>query len=173
MKKFFGLFLLVLLVIAFNSAFGQANKMAIGVVDVEIIVKELPEAQQADKDLKDLQKNFADTLKKLEDEFYKKLDQYQKQKALMTSEQQQKEEENLQLFQQEILSKRENFNNELLKQREKKLEPIRVKVKDAIEAVAKDEKLSIVFDKSSSLILFVEDQFDITYRVLDKIKRKK
>ena len=39
------------------------------------------------------------------------------------------------------------------------------------EAVSKDEGLSFVFDKGNGSLLFSEDKFDVTFKVIDRIKR--
>jgi outer membrane protein len=52
------------------------------------------------------------------------------------------------------------------------LKPLRDKIIDAIEEVAREEKLNFVFDKAGDVILLYADkQFDITFKVLDKLTR--
>ena len=177
MKRFttkFATTLILVFAILFitNSSFAQSG-VSIGVVEVETIVVSLDEAKVADTTLKLIQKSYADSLKKLEDEFMKKVEQYKKQQAMMAQAQQQKEEESLQKEQQELVALRETFSNEIMKKREALLDPIRKRVKAAIEAVAKEEKFNFVLDKNNSAVLFSEDQFDITHRVIDKLKRNK
>ena len=58
---------------------------------------------------------------------------------------------------------------ELNKVREELLDPIRSKIRKAIEAVAKDEKIVLVVDKMAAI--YSDTSIDITFRVIDKIKR--
>jgi Skp family chaperone for outer membrane proteins len=51
------------------------------------------------------------------------------------------------------------------------MQPIRQKVSDAIAAVAKEEKLNMVLEKSLGVVLYSEDKADVTYKVLDRMKR--
>ena len=105
-----------------------------------------------------------------------KIQTYQKQKGMMGASQQQQEEEKLQKENQEAqMFYQEKFSQtgEIAQLREKLLEPIRQKVKTAIEAVAKDEKVSLVLSKDSTLVLYADSKLDITFRVIDKIKRDK
>ena len=44
-------------------------------------------------------------------------------------------------------------------------------IKD-LQEVAKEEKMSFVFDKTNPSLLYSEEKFDITFKVIDKIKRK-
>lgn len=173
-KSIFGLFVLVATVSLFSNTYlnaqGTLNKL--GVVDVETVLKELPEAIEADKVIKDKGQKMQDTLLKMQQDLQAKLDQYQKQKSMMPLDKQQKEEESLQqqnmLF---IQYREEKFGQqgELNKLRENLLDPIRTKIRKAIEGVAKEEKIALVVDKMAAI--YSDGSIDITYKVLDKIKR--
>lgn len=148
--------------------------MKYGVVDIEVILKEMPEAIEADRKLKEMGTKWQDTLINLKKDFDERIQRYQKQKSLMNPDQQNKEEESLQAMQMQMMQYQEQkFGNtgELNITREKFLEPIRLKVRNAIQKVAKEEKLSLVLDKGNPAILYFEDKFDLTYKVLDVIKR--
>ncbi len=173
MKK--NLFLAIITIVLFSSSIfaQQKSTITIGIVDVEMIVKEIPEAVQADQFLRDFQKNSNDTLTKMQEDLYKKYEQYQKQKSMMTAEQQQKEEEAMKMMESDMIAYREKVYNDIQTKRDEFLEPIRKKVKDAIESVAKEEKISLVLNKLTEAVLYTDDQLDITFKVLDRIKRGK
>ncbi|MGQ9818720.1 MAG: OmpH family outer membrane protein [Candidatus Kapaibacteriales bacterium] len=145
--------------------------LIIGVVDVQSIVQQMPEALSADTNLKKMQKVLQDTILKMQDALQKKVDNYLKQKSMMSSEQQQKQEQALQEEQQKLQQFYNEKLNEIQNKREELLEPIREKVKSAIHSVAKEENMSFVFDKGNAAVLFAEDKFDITFKVIDRIKR--
>lgn len=152
----------------------QSTSLKIGVVDIEVILKEMPEAVDADKKLKEIGTKWQDTLITMKKSFDDKVAKYQKQKSLMTADQAQKEEESLQNLQNQMLQYQDSKfgqTGELNSTREKFLEPIRSKVRAAIQKVSKEEKISIVFDKASSSVLYFDDKMDLTYKVLDIIKR--
>ena len=57
------------------------------------------------------------------------------------------------------------------KKQEEIFNPVKDKIYKAIEEVAKKEGMQFVFDKSGDIILLYADpQYDITYKVLDKLK---
>jgi outer membrane protein len=168
----FLLFTFASIIISLSSVFAQKS-INIGIADVESIVSAIDDAKKADTLLKETQKNYADSLKRMEDDFYKRIEVYKKQKGMMAADKQQKEEEDLQTMQQLILNSREDMSNKIMKKRDELLEPIRKKVKIAIEAVAKEEGINLVLDKSNASVLFSEDKFDITHRVIDKLIRNK
>jgi len=176
MKRLFGLTIAVFtLFLLVQSANAQKEKpVKIGIVDVEMIVKELPEAIEADKRLQELAQSYRDSLLSIEKIFASKMELYQKQKAMMNPDQQKREEESLQQLQldyQKYQQEKLGAQGELAQQREQLLAPIREKVRTAIQKVAKKEDMNFVLDKASPMLLYAEDQFDITFSVLDLIKR--
>lgn len=172
MKKLFLLSSIVLMFVAFSSQ--AISQLKIGIVDTETIIKEMPDAKKADTELKNLGQKYQDTLLSMQNDLQSKVQQYQKQKAMMPAEKQQQEEETLQALQMQMMQyNEEKFGNtgELTVLREQYLEPIRQKIRTAIDNVAKAEKINLVLDKTSPSLLYAEDKFDITFRVLDEIKR--
>ena len=91
---------------------------------------------------------------------------------MMTQSKQQEELEKLQREAMELQNFSRQKEEEIGNRRDQLLEPIRVKVKEAIEAVAKTEKLSMVLAKdNASTVMYVDPKYDITFRVIDRIKR--
>jgi len=173
MKKVIGIAFILIALITVQNAYAQKS-LKIGVVDVEMIVKELPEAMEADKKLQEMAQSYKDSLISIEKIFAGKMEQYNKQKTMMTTEQQKKEEESLQQIQieyQKYQQEKLGAQGELAQSREKLLSPIRVKVRTAIETIAKKENMNFVLDKASPMLLYSEDQSDITFSVMDLLKR--
>lgn len=167
------LLLAFFLTVSVNLYSQKDKSITIGIVDVATIATQLPESQEADKKLKDMQKVVTDSLMKMQESYQKRVEGYLKQKTMMPAAEQQKSEEAFRLEEQQILQFREAKLAELGQKRDEFLEPIRNKIKTAINEVAKEEGLKLVLDKTSSVVLFNDDNMDITFRVLDKIKRGK
>jgi outer membrane protein len=151
-----------------------AGEIRIAVVDLETLVRQLPEAAQIDRQLTETAQRFRDTLERLRTELERKLDDYRKREALLTPEAKAKEEESLRQLQERYLQyQEEKFGvaGELAQLREQLLQPLRTRVQEAIRQVAREENFHIVLDRSSPSVLFAEDRFDLTYRVLDRLKR--
>ncbi|HPD33763.1 MAG TPA: OmpH family outer membrane protein [Candidatus Kapabacteria bacterium] len=165
----------LLLKIPANAQQSQAPQpLKVGVVDLEIILKEMPEAVEADKKLNDIGKKWQDSLLAMKKDLDDKLSQYQKRRSVMTVDQQQKEEESLQQMNLQLLQYQEQKfgqTGELSNAREQYLAPIREKILKSIKQVSKDEKINLVFDKTSQALLYYDEKLDITYKVLDVIKR--
>ncbi len=173
MKKFFVLGVVTLITFIFaNNLYSQANTVKLGIVDAETILKEMPEFQAADKQVREVGQKWSDTLNILREDLKKKFEVYQKQSSMMAPDQKAKEEESLQAMNMQMMQfQEEKFgqNGALDKLRVKLLEPIREKARKAIEEVAKEEKITLVVDKLTAV--YSDAKIDITFKVIDKIKR--
>ncbi len=163
------------LMVAVQGAFSQKG-MKIGIVDVAVIAKEMPEAKEADEKLKKLTVIYRDSLLKLEQDLQERYQQYEKQKAMMSPEQQKQEEEAIMALQmqgRQFQEEKLGMQGEIAMMRDSLLAPIREKIQDAIGDIAKEEEISLVLDKGSPAVLYSEDPMEITYKVLDMLKRGK
>lgn len=153
------------------ATFLSAQNYKIAVVNTEIIIKELPEAQQASKSIDEAAQKIRDTLAMMQKEFEARIASYRKQEAMMTSDARAKEEDAINGLRTRYLQYQEVKTAEVQSMRESFLKPIRENVQAAIDAIAREEKLNLVLDKAAGIVLYSEDKADITYKVLDKMKR--
>jgi outer membrane protein len=163
----------VLAVLAFATPL-CAQSFKVGVVNADVILKELPDAIKAGKSIEDAGLKIRDTLQMMQKDFESRIENYRKQEAMMTADAKRKEEESLAALRQRFLQYQEEKlgqTGEIARMREELLQPIRAKVSEAINAVAKEEKLNLVLDKVGGIVLYSEDKADITYKVLDRMKR--
>ena len=149
----------------------EAQSFKAGFVNSETIIKELPDAQKASADIEEMGLKIRDTLQMMQKEFETRIADYQKQEALMSAEAKKKEEESLNALRMRSLQYQETKTAEVQQMRESFLRPIREKVQKAIADVAKEEKLTMVLDKAVGVVLYSEDSADITFKVLDRMKR--
>jgi outer membrane protein len=150
------------------------GSLRIGVVDSQKIVAQLPEAKDAQEKLQESNKKYRDTIETIQKDYLQSLESYDKQKAMMSAEAKTKEEDRLKAIQERFQRYREEkFGNqgELAAMQEELLAPIRKRVQNAIKEVAKAEKLSAVMETPA--FVYYDEELDITFRVLDKLKRNK
>jgi len=167
--------LAVALVCICNTKTTNAQALKLGYVDTETILKQLPDALEADRKLKDVAIKYQDTLKKFEDDLKTRYEAYKKQEAMMTPDAKKKEEDQLKGIQQVFLQyQEEKFGQtgEIARLRESFMTPIREKILTTIKEVAKEEKINFVFDRTNPGLLYADDKFEITFKVIDKIKRE-
>jgi outer membrane protein len=167
-------YLILILLICGSTFFAQAQK--IGYVDSQIILTQLPEAIKAQGDLDALTNLWSNQIDSMKQSLQNQYTEYQKQAGTMTEEQKQtKQQEILNLEQQIYTFQNQKFgqpNGEIFQKQEEIFEPVKQKIYAAIEQVAKDEGMQFMFDKSGDIILLYADSaFDMTFKVLDKLKR--
>jgi len=175
-KRTIQIVLTVILALALFVSMSSAQGIKVAFVDSDIILRDLPEAQKARKEIEETVKGWQEELERMSAEFQKGLEEYQQKQALFNPEKKQAEEKRLAELQQKAreyqMSKFDTQRGELGTVQERKLGPIREKVLEAIEAVAKEEGFSFVFDKvGDAVLLYGDAKFNITYKVLDRLKR--
>jgi len=169
MKKI-GIILSFLLFAAFTN-FAQPK---LGYVDSDTIMKQLPEAQDTQKKLDAIIKEWQEELSKMEKDWKTKYDDYEKRKLIL-SEQKRVEIEKELVSLEEATSKyrQDKFGvrGELFQKQEELMKPIQNRIFNAIQDVAKENDYDFIFDRSGDIIfLFAKEQYDVTNQVLEKLK---
>ncbi len=155
--------------------FGQVK---IGYVDSQIILQQLPEAIKAQGDLDALTNKWSAHIDKLTKELQNEYANYQKNAKKYSKKKLASEQKKL-VTKQKIIDdfKKTKFgqpNGEIYKKNEEIFGPVKKKVYEAIKKVAKAEKMQFIFDKTGDAILLYGDpKYDVTYKVLDKLKTGK
>ncbi len=162
------------------------SQVKIAFVDSEVIIAQLPEAQDVKKKLEDLQKLYIDTITAKEndiktkaDVFKSKYEDAQKQieagklnadqiKALESELGMMQEE--VQVLDQELSVYKQNIQKQLYDVQLELFKPVKEKITKSIEALAKELKYNIVLDKASDALIYGDKEIDITFKVLDKLK---
>lgn len=175
--------LLLFLAQAFNFSSAQTK---IAYVDSDIIIKQLPEAQEVQKKLEELQKQYLDTvnakeaaLKTKADDFKTKYADAQKQleAGKLTEDQVKQLESELGSMQVEIQKDEQDLNDykqqvqqTLVSTQQELFKPVKDKIIKVIGDVAKELKYNLVLDKQGETLLYGDKEMDITFKVLDKLK---
>lgn len=170
-------YLLIILLISSVSLFAQSTQK-LGYVDSQIILTQLPEAIKAQSDLDALTSQWSDKVDSMKLALQQQYSDVQKQLGTMTDEQKQlKQKELIEKEQQIYAFQNQKFgqpNGEIYQKQETIFEPVKKKIYAAIETVAKEEGMHFVFDKSGDiLLLYADSAYDITFKVLDSLKRGK
>jgi outer membrane protein len=163
--------IVIITLLAWTAAWSQAG-LKIGFVNSETIIKELPEAKDAQQKLESLVKGWQDEIQKRSDALQSKYQEYQKQSNMLNESTKQSRQQELVDEEQKLNQYRTEKQQELATQREQIMKPIQDKVYKAIEKVAKDKKLSFVFDKATDVpLLYADPMYDYTPDVLIFLKR--
>jgi outer membrane protein len=170
-RKF--LFIIAVVIISTNSFAQPAQKL--GFVDSQIILSQFAEAIKAQGDLDAITNKWSGQVDSMTVAYQQALADYQKQANTMTDEKKLDAQKSLVAQEQNIMDfRKQKFGQggDIYQKQEEIFNPVKKKIYAAIEQVAKTEGMQFVFDKSGDIVLLYADQaFDITYQVLDKLKR--
>ena len=168
-------FTVVVLACFISASPAHAQQQKIGYVNSETILKELPEAKDAKEKLAAIVKGWNDEIEKMSKDLQDKYEDYQKKQGLYNEQTKQSEQKKLIDQEQKMNEYRQQKfgqQGELALQQDKVMQPIKEKVFKAIEQVAKEQKLSFVFDKAGDVLLLYADKgADYTFIVIDRLKR--
>ena len=156
-----------------GTVFSPAQ-MKLGHVSTEAIMKQLPDAQDAQKQLDALTAGWQEELNKMQNDWKKKYDEYDKKKLIMTDQRRADTERELRELDQKMADFRtQKFgqNGELFGKQNELMKPVQDRVFKAIQDVAQEEGFDYVFDKSGEIILmYTNPKYDLTDKVLVKLK---
>ncbi|MBL1212398.1 MAG: OmpH family outer membrane protein [Ignavibacteriae bacterium] len=169
MKKIF--FLSILLLSFSATSFAQLN---IAYVDSDTIMKEYADAQDAQQKIDAIIQEWQEEIAKLEGEWKKKYDDYEKRKLILSDQKRVEIEKQLVKLEDEISSYKQTkfgVNGELFQKQDEIMKPIQNKVFNIINEIAAEEDYDFVFDRSGDMMfVFAKEEYDITALVLDKLK---
>jgi outer membrane protein len=165
---------LVFFVLGFTS-FAQ-SQLKIGYVDSEVILTQFSESIKAQGDLDALTNRWSAQLDSMTLGYQQSIADYQKQAETMNDAKKTEAQQKIVKMEQDIMDFRKTKftqgTGEIYKKQEELFAPIKAKIYAAIEKVSKEESMQFVFDKSGDIILlYADSSFDITFKVLDRLKR--
>lgn len=170
MKKY-SIYILVALLL--SSPFSLAQ-LKVGYVDSDTIMDNLPDVQDARQKLDALIQEWQNELKSLEAEWKTKYDDYEKRKLIMTEQTRSEMEAELVQLENNIADYREKkfgANGELFQKQDELMKPVQNKIFNTIQAIAVEENLDFVFDRSGDImILYAKEEYDLTATVLERLK---
>jgi len=171
MKKL-GLLLSVLFILGSSAKLYSQPK--IGYVDSDTIMKQLPEAQDVQKKLDAIIKEWQEELSKMEKDWKTKYDDYDKRKLILSEQKKAEiEKELVALEDQTSKYRQEKFGvkGELFQKQEEFMKPIQNRIFTAIQDVAKENDYDFIFDRSGDILfLYAKEEYDVTQKVIDKLK---
>lgn len=146
----------------------------IGHINSEQIMQALPEAQDAQRSLDNLVAQWESELQKMQSDWKKKFDEYDKKKLILTDQARADQEKALRDLEQSIADYRNRKfgqNGELFQKQNEVMKPIQNKIFKVLEDIAKDQGYDYIFDKSGEiLLLYANEKNDLTQTVLHKMQ---
>lgn len=144
-----------------------------GYVDTDYVLRKMPEYSEAQAEVDKLTIAWQDEIIEMSKEIDKMYNDLQAEEVLLTPEMKkerlaliEKKEEELKVYQKKIFG----FEGLLFLKKKELIKPIQDKVFEAVDQVAKEEKLAVIFDKAGDLVMIYTDpRHDYTDFVLEAL----
>ena len=158
---------LILLLIAPMSVFAQK----FGHLRTQEILIAMPEYTKAQTDIETMQKQFAEDIKRYEEEFTKKFTEFQQEQANLPKNILERRQKDLQDLHERGQQAARDSEQQLQQSWMQMLEPIAKKIDDAIKAVGQEGGYVYIFDLNATQIPFVNETLstDVTSAVKTKL----
>ena len=158
---------LILLLIAPMSVFAQK----FGHIRTQEIVTAMPEYTKAQTDIKTMQQQFEDEIKRASDDVNKKYAEYQQDQANLPKNIQERRQKELQDLTQRGMQLQQDAEQQLQQSWMQMLEPIVKKIEDAIKTVGPEGGYTYIFDLNATNIPYVSETLstDVTAAVKAKL----
>jgi outer membrane protein len=158
------------LFLALAAAFPVRAQSKIGYINSETIMQTLPEAIDAQKSLDALVAGWEAELQKMQGEWKKKFDEFDKRKLILTDQVRADQERQLRELDQSIndfRNRKFGQNGELFQKQNDVMKPVQNKMFKVLEDVAKEDGFDYIVDRSGQvLLLYANEKLDLTQKVL-------
>ena len=168
MKNTIRLVVLAAFVIAGLSASAQ-QAQKLGHIETEKLIKAMPEMAAAEKTLQAKQDELTKEMTNLRDQYQKLITEYTENSKTYSEVVRQSKEQEIGGLQQRIQNFQEIASNDLEKSKNDLLQPVMDKALNAIKEVAKENGFTYIFDMSSGVLLFTDDNAE---DILPLVKKK-
>lgn len=169
-KKVFLILSLVFLSFALQAQRGPR----IGYIDMDYILENVPEYQEASKQLEDKVNRWKGEIETKLREVAEMKKQLNNERPLLTKELIEERSEEIDFEEKQILDyqqKRFGTNGDLAIQKRQLVEPVQDQVFNAIQEISVAKKYDYVFNKSDVVMLFSADRHDMSDQVIRSITR--
>lgn len=173
MKK---LSLIVLLVVASLGGMQAQKTGNIVFVDLQYILKNLPQYESANDQLSIISKRWQKEIDAAQQEARVLVSNFQTEQIFLSEEMKKKREEEILAKENEVLELKKKYfgaEGELYKKREALLKPIQDEIYAVIQEIANDKRYDIVKDRSADpSLIYMSNKMDISDQVLEKLGAK-
>jgi outer membrane protein len=144
-----------------------------GYVDTNYILSKIPEYKEAQDEINTLSLSWQQEIQNMYREIYSLYDKLQAEEVLLTKEMKDERQTEIKEKEEEVREYHKKvfgFEGLFFLKKKELIKPVQDKVFDAVEKVAKDHRLQMVFDKSGELVLIYTDPIhDYTDFVLEEL----
>ena len=166
--------ILLTTVLCFGTSF--AKDQSIAYIDMQYILKNLPQYEQANEQLTMLSKRWQKEIDAAQQEARVMATNYQTEQIFLSEALRTQREQEIVKKEQEVLElKRKYFGQEgeLYKKREALIKPIQDEIYNAIQELSNEKHIDVVKDRSADpALIYMSSKLDVSDQVLQKLGAK-
>ncbi|MBQ0153522.1 MAG: OmpH family outer membrane protein [Paludibacteraceae bacterium] len=132
----------------------------VGHINTAELFQQMPEVNQVKQQIDSLSAQYETMLSSMQEEYKKKLEDYQKNQSTMTDAMRQIQEEDLYTMQQRIQTAYQTAEQDIQKKQQELLAPIHEKLTKAIQTVGEKEGYTYIYD-AQALLYIAKDAHDV------------
>lgn len=163
----------MLVVVFLAAAAPSAAQVKIGHFTSAIVIKQMPEARDAQRQLDQLVDGWQKELAQMEREWKEKFEEFDKRKLIMTDIRRGEVEKELRELDQKIMAFRNDKfgqNGELFRNQSELMRPVQDIIFTVVKQIAEEEDYDYIFDKSGEILLmYTNDEYDVTGLIFEKL----
>ena len=156
-----------------NIVPAAAQKFSVAYVDMQYILKNLPQYETANDQLNMISKRWQKEIDALQKDLQILTTNYQTEQIFLSADMKERREADILAKEQEVLElKRKYFGQEgeWYKKREALLKPIQDEIYNAVQEICEQQGYQVVLDKSSTNnLIFASPKIDISDELLEKL----
>ena len=157
-------FIIALFFIGFTNA-----QTKVGTVNSELIIGKMPQMKRVLQRVENYGKQLDSTFQIKATEYKEKVNSYKAEEKLMTDDDKKARIQELQKLEQEMGKFRQNGTAMMQLQREESMRPLYKKLREVIAEVAKANGYTQILTTTGNEFGYIDERFDITQLVLDKL----
>ncbi len=165
---------LIVTILIVIGSIGVSHSQKYAFIDVQYILKEMPEYTKAQAELDKLAEKYEAEVKNAYQEIEKKINALKQEEILLPAEtrkQRELEIAEMQKEAQKLQQQKFGPNGDLFAKRKEMIEPIQNKIYKAVKDMSDDKGYDFVLDKSTnSNLLFVNPKYDKSDYIISQIK---
>jgi len=151
----------------------SAGQVKIGHFNSAMVIKQMPEAKDAQRQLDQLVDGWKRELAQMQEEWKVKFEEFDKRKLIMTDIRRGEVEKELKDLDQKIVAFRNDKfgqNGELFRKQSELMRPVQDIIFTVVKEVAEEEEYDYIFDKSGEILLmYTNDEYDVTGLIFEKL----
>jgi outer membrane protein len=165
--------MLFLCVLSILTAPAAAQSVKIGYINSDAIMNQLPEAQEAQRQLDEMISEWQAELSQMQRNWQSKFEEYDKMKLIMSEQRRADAERELMDLDRRIAEFRDRKfgqDGELFRLQEELIRPIQDRIFLAIQEIAEQEAYDYILDQSGDILLmYANERYDLTQKVLQRV----